>query len=125
MKFIQRLGYYLGGFAVGLIILAYFLSGKNASCDYGPNARTVKNIASKSLVYSEEVEAFVNTNNLDSTTVRNLIKYGNVDFSKSDTSLDSCKLYHINNSYKNKELYLKISNCEFRAVINNIKFNNE
>jgi hypothetical protein len=109
MKFIQRLGYYLGGFAVGLIILAYFLSGKNASCDYGPNARTVKNIASKPLVYSEEAEAFVNTNNLDSTTVRNLIRYGNVDFSKSDTSLDSCKLYHIDNSYKNKELYLKIS----------------
>jgi hypothetical protein len=122
MKFIQRLGYYLGGFAVGLIILAYFLSGKNASCDYGPNARTVKNIASKPLIYSEEVEAFVNNYNLDSTTVRNLIRYGSVDFSKSDTSLDSCKLYHIDNSFKKKELYLKISNCEFRATILSLQY---
>lgn len=125
MKFIQRLGYYLGGFAVGLIILAYFLSGKNASCDYGPNARTVKNIASKPIYYSSDVEEFVRYNNLDSSTVRNLIRYGNVDFSKSDTTLDSCKLYHIDNTFKKKEVYLKISNCEFRAVINNIKFNNE
>jgi hypothetical protein len=122
MKFIQRLGYYLGGFAVGLIILTYFLSGKNASCDYGPNARTVKNIASKPLIYSEEVEAFVNNYNLDSTTVRNLIRYGSVDFSKSDTSLDSCKLYHIDNSFKKKELYLKISNCEFRATILSLQY---
>ena len=47
MKFIHRLGYYLGGFSIGLILLAFFLQGKKTSCDYGPNARTTKNIANK------------------------------------------------------------------------------
>ena len=47
MKFIHRLGYYLGGFSIGLIFLAFFLSGKRASCDYGPDARVLKNIGQK------------------------------------------------------------------------------
>lgn len=123
MKFIQRLGYYLGGFAIGLIILAFFLNGKNASCDYGPNARTVKNISSKPLKYSAEAKAFVSSYNLDSLTVLNLVRYGTVDFSKSDTKKDSCKSYHIDNSYKNQDIYLKIVNCDSVAVISRINYN--
>ena len=59
MKFTQRLGYYLGGFAIGLVILMFFLNGKDASCDYGPNARTVKNISSKPINYSEAASNFL------------------------------------------------------------------
>ncbi len=39
MKLIQRIGYYLGGFSIGLVILAFFLNGKKTSCSYGPDAR--------------------------------------------------------------------------------------
>ena len=28
MKFIHRLGFYLGGFSIGLVFLMFFLSGK-------------------------------------------------------------------------------------------------
>jgi len=56
MKFIHRLGYYLGGFSIGLIFLAFFLSGKRASCDYGPDARVLKNIGLKQLQFDERVE---------------------------------------------------------------------
>lgn len=122
MRFIQRLGYYLGGFAIGLVILAYFLSGKNASCDYGPNARTVKNISSKPIQYSFEVEQFVEENGLDSVTVINLIRYGKVDFSKSNTKIDSCKLYHIDNIYRNQSIFIKVRNCDSLAILRRIGF---
>jgi hypothetical protein len=124
MKFIHRLGYYLGGFAIGLILLMFFLNGKDASCDYGPNARTTKNISSKLIQYSEKAEKFIDNENLDSTTVRNLIKFGNVNFSESKTKIDSCKVYLIENSYKEREMELKIKNCNSLATLLDIYYTN-
>ena len=117
MKFIHRLGYYLGGFAIGLILLAFFLNGKNTSCDYGPNARTIKNISIKKKAYSETVLAKMELHQLDTTIVGDLIKYGNVNFSKSDTKADSCKTYLIENSYKDQDFELSIKNCDSLATI--------
>ena len=124
MKFTQRLAYYLSGFAIGLIILMFFLNGKDASCDYGPNARTVKNISSKTILQSQEVSLFIRQNELDSTTVVNLIKYGDVDFSKSDTKRTSCKVYHIDNSYKDRDMELRVENCDSIATVLSINFLN-
>lgn len=117
MKFIHRLGYYMGGFAIGLILLLFFLNGKDASCDYGPNARTVKNISSKPLAYTTEVSNYLTKNTLDSLTIVNLIKYGSVDFSKSNTETDSCKTYHLENSYKEQNFVLRIKNCDSLATL--------
>ncbi|WP_296317485.1 hypothetical protein [Winogradskyella sp. UBA3174] len=122
MKFIHRLGYYLGGFSLGLILLMFFLNGKDASCDYGPNARTVKNISSKPMVYSSTASDFVKENSLDSITMLNLVKYGSVDFSKSKEELDSCKVYHIENSYKDLDMVLKVQNCDSIATLLDVKY---
>ncbi|WP_426430400.1 hypothetical protein ACPX19_12785 [Winogradskyella sp. HB-48] len=125
MKFTQRLAYYLSGFAIGLIILMFFLNGKEASCDYGPNARTVKNISSKTIHYSAKVSNFVTNHFIDSSTVVNLIRYGNVNFSKSNTELDSCKIYHIDNVYKEKAIELSVENCDSIAKILVMSYVNE
>ena len=122
MKFTQRLAYYLSGFAIGLIILMFFLNGKDASCDYGPNARTVKNISSKPIALSDESTGFVRENDIDSLTVVNLIKYGSVDFSKSNTQLDSCKIYHIDNTYKDRAIELTVENCDSLSSILKINY---
>jgi hypothetical protein len=122
MKFVHRLGYYLGGFSIGLVLLMFFLNGKEASCDYSPNARTVKNISSKKILYSEETSTFINYHQLDSTTIINLIKYGSVDFSKSKTKIDSCKVYYIENSYKNHGMELTVKNCDSLATLLKIDF---
>lgn len=121
MKFTQRLAYYLGGFSIGLIILMFFLNGKEASCDYSPNARTTKNISSKPILYTDKTSKFVGKNDLDSVTIVNLIKYGNVDFSRSNTNLDSCKIYVVENSYKSQNLELKLRNCDSTATLIDIK----
>ena len=64
MKLIQRIGYYLGGFAIGLVVLAFFLSGKKTSCSYGPEARVIKNISTKKLAYSKAVNSAIEINNI-------------------------------------------------------------
>lgn len=100
----------------------FFLNGKDASCDYGPNARTVKNISSKPIAFSNDALNFINTNSIDSTTTVNLIKYGSVDFSKSNTKLKSCKIYHIDNSYKEREIELSVENCDSISTVLKINY---
>ncbi|QNK77842.1 hypothetical protein [Winogradskyella undariae] len=124
MKFIHRLGYYLGGFSLGLILLLFFLNGKDASCDYGPNARTVKNITSKPFQYSDKTSNFISKQALDSTTIFNLVKYGSVNFSKSKTEIDSCKIYVIENSFKERDLELQVKNCDSLVTVLDIIYSN-
>lgn len=121
MKLIHRIGYYLGGFSIGLIILAFFLSGKKTSCDYSPNARTIKNISIKTKEFSAEALSSMASYKLDSTIVYDIIKYGSVDFSESDTKSEGCKTYVINNSYKEKKYQLIVRNCDSIATIKTIK----
>lgn len=120
MKFIHRIGYYLGGFSVGLILLTFFLRGKKTSCDYGPNARTTKNIANKMKSYSDDVYLVMENYNMDTLTVSNLIRYGEVDFSRSDTKSKGCKTYYIDNSFKDDEFELTIENCDTTAFVKSI-----
>lgn len=123
MKLIQRLGYYLGGFSVGLIVLAFFLSGKKTSCSYGPNARVLKNISTKKLIYSEVVREAIDEELIDTSSISYLLTKGNVNFSKSNTKLDACKIYVIEESIQEKEVALTVENCDSIATIKQITFN--
>ena len=122
MKLIQRIGYYLGGFSIGLILLAFFLRGKNTSCDYGPNARTIKNISIKKRLLSNETKAILNTHDIDTTTITNLILTGDVNFQKSDTKSEDCKTYVIENKLNKSDITLHIKNCDSTATVLSIDF---
>ena len=117
MKFIHRLGYYLGGFAIGLIILAFFLSGKRTSCDYSPDARVLKNIRIKERKYSEEAEEKMRLYNVDSSTISAVLRSGDVDFSRSNTDLDSCKTYMVTGERDDRELEFLFENCDSVATL--------
>lgn len=121
MKLIQRVGYYLGGFSIGLILLAFFLSGKRVSCSYGPNARVIKNINIKPLEYSKESLQYMLSKNIDSTTIKNVLKNGNVNFSLSNTKLDSCKIYLIENNIDKSEILLTVENCDSIVTVKEIE----
>ena len=110
--FIRRLGYYLGGFSVGLILLTFILSGKKTSCNYGPNARVIDKLTKKKIILSPTIRK--NFPQLNDSIIKVDLTHGNVDFSKSDTQRDSCRLYHIDT--KNKLIALQIENCK-KAVL--------
>lgn len=120
MKLIQRIGYYLGGFSIGLILLAFFLSGKKTSCSYGPNARVLKNIGTKPLEYSNESLSYITTKDIDTSLINTTLKKGNVNFSLSNTKLDSCKIYVIEKGFKESEIQLTIENCDSLATLKSI-----
>ena len=61
MEFLKRLGFYMIGLAIGIVFLAFFLKKKSEETGtefcYFPNCRTLKDIRSKPLSYSDEIEA--------------------------------------------------------------------
>lgn len=122
MKLIHRIGFYLGGFSLGLIFLAFFLSGKRASCSYGPDARLLKNISTKQLVYSQNVLEMINNRTIDTLTISEILKFGDVDFSKVDRDIEFCKIYIIVDEINEKDIALTIENCETIATIKSISF---
>ena len=112
MKFITRLGYYLGGFSVGLILLAVFLGGKKTSCDYGPNSRTIKNIAIKKRQYQPKLIESLNNLDIDTTDIQEFLLTGSVDFSNSAIGKDSCNNYSVENIINEQKFILQIINCD-------------
>jgi hypothetical protein len=117
MKFIHRLGFYLGGFSIGLIFLMFFLSGKKTSCAYGPNSRVLKNISTKSLSIQPEIQTKLMALDIDSLRLSELLSKGDVDFKKSKTDLDSCKRYVINH----KIIQILVENCKTTAIVLDVK----
>jgi len=112
MKLILRIGYYLGGFAIGLLILAFFFSGKKTSCAYSAEARVIKNINSKKIVFTKKVSEKILENNLDSIEVLSILKFGDIKFSKSNPRQEPCGIYYFEGKLSNQNAYLQLENCD-------------
>ena len=120
MHIAKRFGFYGFGFVIGLLLLFFFLNGKKAGCDYGPDARTLKNIKIKQRVFSTQSLQALKQNNLDTSAVSSLLRFGDVNFGESNTKLDSCKVYVIEGYVKNTNLKMNVQNCDKTATITSI-----
>jgi|SRR5690606_390769 len=125
MTLLQRIGYYLGGFSIGLIILAFFLNGKKASCSYGPEARTMKNINSKKIIYSADFEQTLAEHKMDTATINTVLKRGDIDFSKGEPRKKPCGLYYIEDSSNNSEISFFVENCDSIATLSGLSIKND
>ncbi|NND63127.1 MAG: hypothetical protein HKN48_08010 [Flavobacteriaceae bacterium] len=119
MNLTKRFFYYFGGFAIGLVLLYFFVGGAGASCeyDYGPNARTLKNIRLKEHQFSEITRNSLSRHGLDTLAIEQLFRTGDVIFSESNTRLDSCKIYVIEGIVYENELRITVENCDSLATV--------
>ncbi|TYA58945.1 DUF4258 domain-containing protein [Formosa maritima] len=120
MKLIQRVGYYLGGFSIGLVVLAVFLNGKKVSCNYGPESRVIKNINLKQIKYSNIIDSAILKKEIDSLEIRGLLLTGDINFSKSETRKEPCGIYAIEGEINKKELLILVENCDSIATIQDL-----
>ena len=127
MAFLKRLGFYLFGLAIGLVFLAIFFKNKTELTGvefcYFPNCRTLKDIRSKPLAYSDDVRELMNENQLDSVKIAYFLREGNVDFKKSDTKSSPCKTYIIEVEFDENPAVMTVQNCLDNALIKNVDFN--
>ena len=103
MSFIKRLGYYLGGFSVGLIFLFFFFNGKRTQCAYSPEARVKKDIQNKTWVFENNFYAIADT--------VQWFKSADVRFGESTVGVDSCNLYKM----EVKKTTFYVQNCSETA----------
>ena len=92
------------------------------SCDYGPEARVLKNINLKQINYSNTIDSAIINNEIDSLEIRNILIQGDINFSKSETRKEPCAIYAIEGELDKKELVLLVENCDSIATIQEIKW---
>lgn len=122
MKLSFRLLYYFLGFSVGSMIVYYIWVEKNTSFDYGPSARVLKNIRIKEKTFSPQVLEALHKNSLDTSAVSTILQSGSVDFSKSNTRLDSCKQYVLTGTVDKFHLELTVENCDSLAKVDYLSY---
>ncbi len=124
MPFIKRLGFYLFGMSIGIIFLAFFFKKKTEDTGvyfcYFPNCRTLKDIRSKPMEYSDAVRDQLQNKQLDTTDIVNLLTDGDVDFGRSDTKSGSCKTYIVEGLIKEQEMIATVRNCTKKALLESI-----
>ena len=120
MNFIQRLAFYLGGAAIGCIVVYFIWQKKNTEICYFPNCRVLKDLRAKKRAFAPEVQQLVNDKSLDTAAITYTYYNGDVDFKKSNTKLKSCKTYYISSSYQEKQYEFFIENCDSTATIKQV-----
>ncbi len=121
MKFSYRLSYYLFGFVVGCFFLFFVLNQKKTRCSYFPNDRVLNNIISKPFEYSETAQEKLAQSWVDTIDIKNTLKYGDVDFDRSNIEIASGKLYTIiGKTTKDTPIELIIENYETKAILRDI-----
>ncbi len=105
------------GFTIGIILLLFFLNGKNASCNFFPNERVLEILRNKHHVFDDEVLQLMTKNKIDSTSILLMLLNGDVDFSKSKTHQEPCRYYWIDGNINKKEGSIYVKNCDSTITI--------
>lgn len=120
-SFFKRLGFYLFGLSVGIVFLAFFFKKKTeetgVSFCYFPNCRTLKDMRSKPISYSQEIQQLLVNQQLDTTDIMAFFKDGDVDFGRSDTKSVPCKTYFIEGTINEKEAVIEVKNCRGKVLV--------
>jgi len=121
MKFTYRFAYYLIGLLMGLFVVAAIFYGKDTRCNYFPNARVLNDLRNKPFVYSDKASQILNEKWVDTADIKNTLKFGDVDFDKSNLPLEKGKLYTIyGKTAKNQEITVEVINYSNKAVLRDI-----
>ncbi len=115
--FFKRLGYYLFGFSVGLICLLFFFNKKNTRCHYLPDSRVKNDLLKKEIRFQETILPTYR----DSVSIVKFILNSRVNFSKSKTKLDSCKIYLLEDKKHKDFKQIQLKNCKRHIYIIEVK----
>ncbi|WP_435415315.1 DUF4258 domain-containing protein [Polaribacter aestuariivivens] len=116
----KRIFYYLIGLSLGSIGVYFFWQKKNASFDYGMDARTLKTIRTKKRLFSEEAKFSMQKNNIDTLKISTILNSGDVDFGKGKPRQKPCAEYYITGKDSLNNIHLYIKRCDSTATIQKI-----
>lgn len=119
----KRIFYYLIGVSIGSIGVYFFWQKKNATFDYGMDARTLKTIRIKKRLFSSNAKNAMLRYNIDTLNISTILNDGDVDFSKGNPRQKPCAEYFITGNNDLKNVSLLVKRCDSIATIENIIVN--
>lgn len=117
---IKRIGYYLVGLSIGSIGVYFFWQKKQATFDYGMDARTLKTIRIKKRIFSEDAKSVMLNSDIDSLKIATILYKGDVDFGKSKPRQKPCAEYYVTGNKELQNVSLYISRCDSTSTIEKI-----
>ena len=117
----KRFTLYGIGFAMGIVMVLFFLGGKRAACNWLPNDRILNIIQRKQILYGEQISAQLQETQADSLDIRAILKNGDIDFSKSRVKNEPCRLYWIQGQGKQSSLLISVELCDSIATVNSLQ----
>jgi hypothetical protein len=117
---IKRIGYYLVGLSLGSIAVYFFWQKKQATFDYGMDARTLKTIRIRKRVFSNEAKNAMLKYNIDTTKISTILYVGDVDFGKSKARQKPCPEYYISGKKELENISLLVKRCDSLASIEKV-----
>ncbi|WP_370398092.1 DUF4258 domain-containing protein [Tenacibaculum dicentrarchi] len=120
MNLLKRFGYYAIGLGFGSLVVFFIWKGKEVSFDYGMDARTLKTIRVRERFFSAQAKQVLATTNIDSATIANIFKNGDVNFGKSKPRLKPCPEYFITGKDSLKNIDLYVIRCKSTTTIDKI-----
>mgnify|MGYP006071526409 CR=1 FL=1 len=117
---IKRIGYYLVGFSLGAVATYFFWQKKNATFDYGMDARTLKTIRIKDRIFSEEAKKSMERYDIDSTNISTILYLGDVDFGKGKPRETPCAEYYVTGKDDLKNVHLYVKRCDSTSTIEKV-----
>ncbi|MDB4241692.1 DUF4258 domain-containing protein [Polaribacter sp.] len=117
---VKRIFYYLVGLSLGSIAVYFFWQKKNASFDYGMDARTLKTIRIRERLFSEEAKLSMQQHRIDTTMISTILYLGDVNFNKSNQWKKPCGEYYITGSKTLENIHLLVKRCDSTATIEKI-----
>ncbi len=126
MKFQFRLAYYLFGLFLGAIFVIWFLKAKASNRDvefcYLPNCRVLKDLRSKTLDIDTLAKKSLNEKWVTIEDIRQSLRYGDVDFGKSNEPYKKGKIYIIEGkTSKNEDITITMVNYTNKVLLENIE----
>ncbi len=117
---LKRIGYFLVGASISSIGVYFFWQKKNATFDYGMDARTLKTIRIRDRIYSEEAKKTMQNSNIDSLKITKILNFGDVDFGKSKQRKKPCAEYFVTGKNELENVSLYISRCDSTSTIEKV-----
>lgn len=106
---------------MGCFFVAMVLSGKDTRCNYFPNARVLNDLSTKPFNLSTEASKKLNEKWVTLTDIKNTLKYGDVDFDKSNIKFASGIIYIVEGKTTNNiQITLEFINYPDKVVLKDI-----
>ncbi|WP_439132200.1 DUF4258 domain-containing protein [Polaribacter sp.] len=120
---LKRIGYFLIGVSISSIGVYFFWQKKNATFDYGMDARTLKTIRIKKRIFSEDAKKVLQNSAIDTLKIATILHTGDVDFGKSKPRQKPCASYYITGKRELENVSLYVTRCDSTATIEKIIMN--